>query len=263
MQLAKNAMIVAYQEGDYALAEHYYQSAMENSKAIVDAPLRERLTRPAAVRRVCLPAQRGELDEAERFAAPIMEAVETDYRETPRMKQLGERWLYICTSFTQRMQGRYDDAVRTMQTFLPRCLALGLDELPSGPGSLCIPGFASKALAELDANRPAEALATLQQHPDLEKNLKGGYVELRLAYGRALLANGRAAAALEPLRLAYSEHLASRNRFLVAELEYWFGQAWIANGEAKRGRRMVAEAREQLAKSPFPNHRALAAQAPR
>jgi len=262
MQLAKNAMIVAYQEGDYALAEHYYQSAMENSKAIVDAPLRERLTRPAAVRRVCLLTQRGELDEAERFAAPIMEAVETDYHETPRMKQLGERWLYICTSFTQRMQGRYDDAVRTMQTFLPRCLALGLDELPSGPGSLCIPGVALKALAELDAGRPAEALATLQRQENLDKLVLKGRSNLQLAYGRALLANGRAAEALEPLRITYGENLDSRDRFYVAELEYWFGQAWIANGEAKRGRWMVAEAREQLAKSPFPNHRALAAQAP-
>ena len=127
MQLAKNALITAYWEGDYALAERYYQSAMENSKAIVDAPLRERLTRPAAVRRVCLLAQRGELDEAERFAAPIMAAVEADYRQTPRMKDGGERWLWICTGFAQRMQGRYDDAVRTMQTFLERCLALGLD----------------------------------------------------------------------------------------------------------------------------------------
>ena len=87
--------------------------------------------------------------------------------------------------------------------------------------------------------------------------------DLRLAYGRALLANGRAAEALEPLRIEYGENLASRDRFYVAELEYWFGQAWIANGEAKRGRWMMAEAREQLAKSPFPSHRALAAQAPR
>ncbi len=44
----------------------------------------------------------------------------------------------------------------------------------------------------------------------------------------------------------------------AAEAEYWFGQAYIANGEAKRGRWMVAEARQELAKSPVASHRALA-----
>jgi len=82
-----------------------------------------------------------------------------------------------------------------------------------------------------------------------------------LAYGRALLANGRAQEAVEPLRMAYGAWLSStqpRSAF-AAEAEYWFGQAWIANGEIKRGRWMVAEARRTLAQSPLPSHRALAA----
>ena len=82
-----------------------------------------------------------------------------------------------------------------------------------------------------------------------------------MAYGRALLANGRAQEALEPLRMAYGAWLSSnqpRSDF-AAEAEYWFGQAWIANGEVKRGRWMMAEAQRTLAQSPLPSHRALAA----
>jgi len=41
----------------------------------------------------------------------------------------------------------------------------------------------------------------------------------------------------------------------AAEAEYWFGQAWIANGEVKRSRWMVAEARETLSRSPLKSHR--------
>jgi hypothetical protein len=45
-----------------------------------------------------------------------------------------------------------------------------------------------------------------------------------------------------------------------AETEYWFGLAWIAVGDVKRGRRMITEAREILARSPNATQRKLADQ---
>ena len=61
--------------------------------------------------------------------------------------------------------------------------------------------------------------------------------------------------------MAYGAWLSSNQprSVFAAEAEYWFGQAWIANGEVKRGRWMVAEARQTLAGSPLKSHRALAA----
>ena len=84
--------------------------------------------------------------------------------------------------------------------------------------------------------------------------------DVPLAYGRALLANGRAAEALEPLRQSYGVRLGHDPKSVwVAEAEYWFGQAYIASGEVKRGRSMVAEAKRALAKSPYKLHQRLVA----
>ena len=73
-----------------------------------------------------------------------------------------------------------------------------------------------------------------------------------LAYGRALLANGRAAEALEPLRQSYGFWLGHDPKSVwAAEAEYWFALAYIASGDVKRGRWMVAEVKRALAKSPY------------
>ena len=73
---------------------------------------------------------------------------------------------------------------------------------------------------------------------------------IHLAHGRALLANGRAAEALEPLRKSYGFWLGHDPKSVwAAEAEYWFGQAYIASGDVKRGRWMVAEAKRRLATS--------------
>jgi len=82
---------------------------------------------------------------------------------------------------------------------------------------------------------------------------------MHLAHGRALLANGRTTEALEALRKSYGFWLGHDPKSVwAAEAEYWFGQAWTANGDAKRGRWMVAEAKRALAASPFRLHRQLA-----
>ena len=94
----------------------------------------------------------------------------------------------------------------------------------------------------------------------LRRSFRIDSVDVPLAYGRALLANGRAAEALEPLRQSYGFWLGHDPKSVwAAEAEYWFGQAWIANGDAKRGRWMVAEAKRALAKSPYKLHQSLAA----
>ena len=80
-----------------------------------------------------------------------------------------------------------------------------------------------------------------------------------LAYGRALLENGRAREAVGALRVAYGSWLTSpvpRSVF-AAEAEYWFGRAYLAVGD-ERGRWMVAEARRTLATSELKSHQALA-----
>ena len=78
-----------------------------------------------------------------------------------------------------------------------------------------------KALAELDwgaMSRHADHARALEERSKLDHDPNAA-----LAYGRALLANGRAQEALEPLRMAYGGWLSGnqpRSAF-AAETEYW------------------------------------------
>ena len=123
--------------------------------------------------------------------------------------------------------------------------------------------LAQHGLAELESGNPAQALASAEQAMPLMSEAWPSEIDwgvVPLAYGRALLANGRAAEALEPLRQSYGFWLGHDPKSVwAAEAEYWFGQAYIANGDAKRGRWMVAEAKRALAKSPFKLHQRLVA----
>ncbi len=68
--------------------------------------------------------------------------------------------------------------------------------------------------------------------------------------------------ALEVLRRSYSVWLrmGDPGNIWAAETKYCFGRAWIAVGDVTRGRRMVTEAREILARSPNATQRKLADQ---
>jgi tetratricopeptide (TPR) repeat protein len=170
---------------------------------------------------------------------------------------VAEVWLPEGLVFAQRQNGRHDAAVATAQRAERRFAERKLDEMTGV-------ARAWRAAALLDAGRYPEALTAAEQ----AMQLKPHFVcdpqddDVRLVYGRALLLNGRAADALEPLRLAYGCWLGLDAKSVwAAEAEYWLGRAWIANGEAGRGRRMVDQALTVLAASPLPLHRRLAAPA--
>jgi tetratricopeptide (TPR) repeat protein/tRNA A-37 threonylcarbamoyl transferase component Bud32 len=256
MRRAEGAFNGAMSRRDWDAAERYYQSAIENSQAISDPKLREGLTRRLAMDRVCLLAQRGDVDEAEQFAAPMAARFNAEFSQIGRLSP-GQNNFWSCLSFAQRQKGRYAEAVRTAQTIIERCRA---NKTAARVACEARP-LREQALAELDWGRNAEAMATMQERLKSARKLDGD-PNAALAYGRALLANGRAQEAIEPLRMAYGSWLSvgQPNHVFAAEVEYWFGQAWIANGEVKRGRWMVAEAKRTLAQSPLPSHRALAVQ---
>lgn len=241
---------------DFATAERYYRSAMENSKAIVDPAMHERLTRGLAISHVCILVLQGESVAAERAAAPLIAWANAEFAKSGRIS-LGQDGLWNCLSQAQREQGRHEEAIRTAQTYLDRCLTMKFKFARA-----CARTLTSRAAAELESGRPADAMKTLQQQPELE-SLLSGTPSLQIAYGRALLATGQPAKALEVFRVCYGEWLTGLHARgpWAAEAEYWFGQAWIANGDAKRGRRMVAEAKQVLKNSRMKSHQALAARA--
>jgi tRNA A-37 threonylcarbamoyl transferase component Bud32/tetratricopeptide (TPR) repeat protein len=166
-------------------------------------------------------------------------------------------FLHVFRSEALRLSGRVDEALHAAEQGISMARANG-----RAAGQLTWM-LAQRGLAELEAKNPAQALASADEAMPLLSDTAPWEIDrgvVPLAYGRALLANGRAAEALEPLRQSYGFWLGHDPKSVwAAEAEYWFGQAWIANGDAKRGRWMVAEAKRALAKSPFKLHRRLAA----
>jgi len=260
MRRAQDAFSATLGHRDFEAAERYYQSAVENSRAIVDPALRERLMRPVAMLRVCLLANVGDAVEAEQFAAPMVAALDAEFDKLGRVTK-GEDNLWSCLSFAQRQNGRYAEAVSSAKTIMERCRAEELQTQQAiserRRGCEARP-LSQQALAELDWGRPADALATMERRLKLPFSIEND-PNATLAYGRALLANGRAQEAIEPLRIAYGSWLGSPapKSVFAAEAEYWFGRAYLAVGD-ERGRWMVAEAKRTLATSKLKSHQALA-----
>jgi tetratricopeptide (TPR) repeat protein len=167
-----------------------------------------------------------------------------------------EQSLHLVRSYALRLGGRFEEAARAADQVITMARA-------KGGGFELAWILAWRGLAELDSGRPAQALASAEQAMSLMTEARTSdidSVDVLLAYGRALLANGRAAEALEPLRQSYGLRLGHDPKSVwAAEAEYWFGQAYIAGGEVKRGRWMVAEAKRALAKSPYKLHQRLGA----
>jgi tetratricopeptide (TPR) repeat protein len=175
-------------------------------------------------------------------------------RLTPRQ---GELW--ICLSQAQRERGQYDQALKTLATFIERCRTTPL----SPTLALTCQGDAliERALIELDTGRVADAQATIAERLAMSREM-AQHRTYALAHGRVLLASGQAALALEPLRRHHDEWAALQpDSPYTAEALYWLGRAHLTVGEA-RGRSMIEQARVTLARSPVASHRRLAAELP-
>ena len=160
-------------------------------------------------------------------------------------------------SVAKRINGKLDEALRSAEEGLTLTRPKGQ---PVREARMLV----NRAEIELALGRSAQALATIESAlPALANgDLKTQAIEVNahMTHGRALLAVGRAPEAIEPLRKAYGYWLAHEPKGeWAAEAEYWFGQAYLANGDAKRGRWMVAEAKRALAKSPSKLHQSLLA----
>ena len=170
-----------------------------------------------------------------------------------------EDHLNIFRSEALRLSGRFDEAARAADEAVSTARAKGR------AGGQLTWMLAQRGLAELESGTPTRALTSAEQAMNMLSETTAWEIDrgvVPLAYGRALLANGRAAEALEPLRQSYGFWLGHDPKSVwAAEAEFWFGRAYIASGDLKRGRWMVAEAKRALTKSPFKLHRALATRA--
>jgi eukaryotic-like serine/threonine-protein kinase len=190
--------------------------------------------------------QQGKPDEAEALADQLL--------IDPRCC---EQSLHMLRSEALRLSGRFEAAALAADQAVSIARAKRVDGLELAQH------LTARGSAELESNHRAQALATLEEAISLAP-LPQSAVFLSLVYGRALLANGHAAEALEALRQSYGFWLGHDPRSVwAAEAEYWFGQARIAIGDVKRGRWMVAEAQRALAKSPFKVHQRLVASSPK
>ncbi len=254
LRLAQLGYSWAVSDQDWVLADRFYQAALDNSAAIPEADLRERLMRSTRHERVCHLAKRGDAEEAEALAAPLKAEFDAEFARMGRLTP-GQGSFWLCLGDAQRQQGRLDEAAATLKTMLERCRATAAVMT----GIRCTPwALAALATIHLDAGRIDEARVAIEERLKLPR---GGLFDLlSFAYPRILIADGRAAEAIEPLRRTYGHWLSTRpDSPYAAEALYWFGQAYRAAGDP-RGRWMVTQARQALAKSPVATHRRLAEQ---
>jgi serine/threonine-protein kinase len=252
LRQAESALRWALAERDSLAAERYYERAMENSFAIVDVELRERLTRRVVMLRTCVFAYRGEAEAAASYAAPILETLDAEYARINRVTPFQDRF-FECLAFAQRQLGRYHAAVQTMKTFLERCRATKLSFYICEQRAL-----GSLAVAQLWAGSVADARATMEER-DRYPRSPNINPDVGMVRGRLRLASGQAKESIEAFRLSYGYWLASSDPrgIYAAETEYWLARAYLAVGDP-RGKWMLDEARRTLASSPLGHHRALA-----
>ncbi len=268
LRRAESALYMMDRIPDFEAGERYYQHAIVNSHAIPEPALREKIMTGVMMTRVCLLASRGDDDGAEAVAAPLVAHYDAEFRRIGVITaNQGDLWL--CLSAAQRQNGRFVEAAETAQKMVDRCRATNA-KFSSNPITAVIGwdffsparcqgrALAARALAELAQGRAADALATVEERLQVSKEFSRDR-RFAVAYGRALLANGRADEAIEPLRINYGAWLSlAPNSIGTVEAQYWFGQAYLAIGD-KRGEWMVAEAKQKLAASPIKTHRAIAA----
>ena len=232
-------------------AREFFDKAMANSEAFTDGPLRKKFIDRLQPHRVTLLALLGETEEAESLALPIVAALEAVHPKKVSPQQIP---LWLALSFAQRENGRLDKAIST---------AAAADEICGKQKWIgcAVDARVARALAELDSGKTGPALESIERALKFQQQFSGDppAADLGVAVGRVFLANGKEAEAVEPLRQAYGFWLGHDPKSVwAAEAEYWFGRAYIANGDPKRGRWMVAEAQRTLGTSKLKSHRALA-----
>ena len=108
--------------------------------------------------------------------------------------------------------GRFAEAAETAQKMVDRCRATNAKFSSVRGWDIFNPArcqgraLAARALAELAQGRAADALATAEERLQISKEFSRDR-RFAVAYGRALLANGRADEAIEPLRINYGAWL--------------------------------------------------------
>ena len=228
-------------------AGYLVQRAIENGPVFPEEKLRERFVRRVVPGHVAWLAFSGETEAAEMLASKEESAADTFYAY----------WLRIGQSLAQRQNGHYTAAIATARKLEEAC-----PQVRNINPDFCVAeARALRAVAQLDAGDQTAALASANEALEQQNiyALPPQAADFGIVIGRVHLANGMAKEALEPLRQAYGLWLGHDPKSVwAAEAEYWFGQAWIANGEVKRGRWMVAEAKRTLATSKLKSHQALA-----
>lgn len=247
--LAYLAQLVAgwqCEAGRAAECAEFTDKALVHAAAMAPGDTRSRRIARLRSRQVRALILQGKTEEAEALAAQLLIELHTD-----------EAWLNIVRSEALRLSGHVEEAARTAD----KAISISRAKQAGGVSAWML---AQRGLAEVESGNRAQALASAEEAMPLLNETSAPFEIDRgvvpLAYGRALLANGRAAEALEPLRQSYGFWLGQDPKSVwAAESEYWFGQAYLATGDAKRGRWMVAEAKRALAKSPFKLHQRLVA----
>jgi tetratricopeptide (TPR) repeat protein len=253
MQLALEVFNWAVSARDLVVGERYYQRALENSEAIADPEVRDRLTINVRSSRVCQLMQQGKADEAVRMATPIIAGHNATYARVGRLTP-NQGGIWICYADALRQLGRYDEASDALNTFADRCRALKR----FAPGAACeVRALTARALVELDAGRIVQARATMDERLRITPQAADD-PRFPIAYARVTAGTERAGEAVAPLRDLYGMWLSTQpGTPFAAETLYWLGRASQAAGDP-RGERMVAQSRRELAKSPVSYHRALA-----
>lgn len=258
MARALDAFEAAMQARQLPLATRLHEQVMANTAAVPEPALRERLTRVARTGHLCMLAEAGDYEAAMRVAAPLVADSDAVYARVQRLTpRQGELW--TCLSRAHREQGRYDEALKTLATFIERCATTKLS--PQIAVGCRGDALIERALVELDTGRFADAEATMAERLAMSPET-AEHRTYALAHGRVLLASAQATKAIDPLQRHHDEwaRLLPESPY-TAEALYWLGRAQISAGEP-RGRAMVDQSRRVLALSPVASHRRLAAELP-
>jgi tetratricopeptide (TPR) repeat protein len=246
MRRAEVALYTALDFRQLDRAGNLVQRALENGPVFPEEKLRQRFVRRVVPGQVAWLAFSGDTEAAEMLASKEESAADTFYAY----------WLRIGQSFAQRQNGHYTAAIATARKLEEAC-----PQVRNINPDFCVAeARALRAVAQLDAGDQTAALASANEALEQQDiyALPPQAADFQILIGRVHLANGMAKEALEPLRQAYGLWLGHDPKSVwAAEAEYWFGQAWIANGD-ERGRWMVAEAKRTLATSKLKSHQALA-----